>query len=363
MAKTKQNLKLNPDTWNLEHANDPQAAVEDDLELEDFLEETENEDMIENETAEAQFPKEGKVTLTCSPEDAGMRLDKYICKVLDLSRTRTAELIEGKRVELEGKALKASRKMQAGDQLVVDLPPAQSLDVLPEDMDLDIVYEDSDIIVINKPKGMVVHPAPGHLQHTLVNGLLYHCKDLSGINGVMRPGIVHRIDKDTSGLLVVAKNDLAHESLAAQLADKSCRRLYKAIVHHPFSHTIGTIDAPIGRDEKDRQKMAVTAKNSKPAVTHFTVLENFRDYAYVECSLETGRTHQIRVHMNYIGHPVAGDPKYGPRKTIEANGQLLHAAQLELVHPRTHEKMVFTAPLEPRFKEVLEELQKEKELA
>lgn len=300
-----------------------------------------------------------QITLTCSKEDAGMRLDKYICKVLDLSRTRTATLLEEDRVKLSDRSVKASRKMQEGDILEIHMPPAQSLEVLPEKMDLDIVYEDEDIIVINKPKGMVVHPAPGHMEHTLVNGLLYHCKDLSGINGVKRPGIVHRIDKDTSGLLVVAKNDMAHESLAAQLQDKSLRRIYRAIVHHPFSHTIGTVDAPIGRDEKDRQKMAVTAKNSKPAVTHFTVLENFKDYAYIECSLETGRTHQIRVHMAYIQHPVAGDPKYGPRKTIEAGGQLLHAMQLELIHPRTKEKMHFEAPLDPTFAKVLAELEKE----
>lgn len=312
------------------------------------------------ETGSELIPAEGgTVTLTCSPEDAKTRLDKYVCSKLDLSRARVAELLDQSRITCQGKPVKGSKKMQAGDVLTIDFPPAQSLDVLPEKMDLDIVYEDSDIIVINKPKGMVVHPAPGHLQHTLVNGLLYHCKDLSGINGVMRPGIVHRIDKDTSGLIVVAKNDLAHEALAKQMADKTAHRLYKAIVHHPFSHTVGTIDAPIGRDEKDRQKMAVTAKNSKPAKTHFTVLENFQDYAYIECALDTGRTHQIRVHMAYIGHPVAGDPKYGPRKTIEAGGQLLHAFQLELNHPRTGEKMVFNAPLEPTFAKILAQLEKD----
>jgi 23S rRNA pseudouridine1911/1915/1917 synthase len=240
----------------------------------------------------------------------------------------------------------------------VDLPPAENYDVLPEEMDLDIVYEDNDILVVNKPKGMVVHPAPGHVSGTLVNGLMAHCKDLSGINGVMRPGIVHRIDKDTSGLLVVAKNDAAHESLSRQLADKTCRREYLAIVHHPFSHTIGTVNAPIGRDPKDRQKMAVTAKNSKEAVTHFEVLENFKDFSYLRLRLETGRTHQIRVHMAYIEHPVAGDPKYGPRKTIDANGQLLHAYKLELIHPVTGEKMEFEAPLDPVFENVLEELRK-----
>lgn len=289
------------------------------------------------------------------------RLDKALCALLDISRKRAADLIDQERITINGKLPKASAKLQEGDILVIDMPPAESMEVLPEEMDLEVVYEDGDIIVINKPKGMVVHPAPGHYSHTLVNGLLAHCKDLSGINGVMRPGIVHRIDKDTSGLIVAAKNDLAHESLAKQMAEKTAKRTYLAIVHHPFSHTIGTINAPIGRDEKDRQKMGVTAKNSKPAITHFTVLENFKDYAYIECKLETGRTHQIRVHMAYIKHPIAGDPKYGPRKTLEANGQLLHAYKLELIHPRTGEKMEFEAPLEPTFARILEELRQGEE--
>ena len=296
-------------------------------------------------------------------ELTGSRLDKAICARLDLSRKRVADLLEEARVKVDGKQAKASQKLRSGMQVEVDLPPVKSLEILPEEMYLDIVYEDDDVIVVNKPKGMVVHPAPGHPDHTLVNGLLAHCDSLSGINGVARLGIVHRIDKDTSGLIVAAKNDKAHQALAEQLADKTCSRTYRAIVHHPFSHTIGTINAPIGRDEKDRQKMGVTAKNSKPAVTHFTVLENFKDFAYLECRLETGRTHQIRVHMNYIGHPIAGDPKYGPRKTIEAHGQLLHAIALEFNHPTTGERMHFEAPLDPEFARVLEELEKEKEQA
>ena len=308
-------------------------------------------------------PEDGEKILTFSIDSsiAKTRLDKALCSLLDISRKRAADLIDQERVTINGKLPKASAKLQEGDTLVVDMPPVESMEVLPEKMDLDIVYEDGDIIVINKPKGMVVHPAPGHYSHTLVNGLLAHCQDLSGINGVMRPGIVHRIDKDTSGLIVAAKNDLAHESLAKQMAEKTAKRTYLAIVHHPFSHTIGTINAPIGRDEKDRQKMGVTAKNSKPAVTHFTVLENFKDYAYIECKLETGRTHQIRVHMAYIKHPIAGDPKYGPRKTLEANGQLLHAYKLELLHPRTGEKMEFEAPLDPTFANILEELRQGEE--
>lgn len=310
----------------------------------------------ESEELEEQEDEEKILTFSIDSANAKTRLDKALCDLLDISRKRAADLIDQERVMVNGKLPKASTKLQEGDTLVVDMPPAESMEVLPEEMDLDIVYEDSDIIVINKPKGLVVHPAPGHYSHTLVNGLLAHCHDLSGINGVMRPGIVHRIDKDTSGLIVAAKNDLAHESLAKQMAEKTAKRTYLAIVHHPFSHTIGTINAPIGRDEKDRQKMGVTAKNSKPAITHFTVLENFKDFAYIECKLETGRTHQIRVHMAYIKHPVAGDPKYGPRKTLEANGQLLHAYKLELIHPRTGEKMEFEAPLDPTFATILQDL-------
>lgn len=295
-----------------------------------------------------------------SSGEAKTRLDKYLCQAFDLSRTRAARLLEEERVLVNGKKPKASLKVTEGDVVEVDLPEPESLEVMPEKMDLDIVYEDEDVIVINKPKGLVVHPAPGHASGTLVNGLLYHCKDLSGINGVRRPGIVHRIDKDTSGLLVVAKNDRAHESLAAQLADKECRREYKALVHHPFSHTIGTVNAPIGRDEKDRQKMAVTKHNSKEAVTHFEVEENFRDYALLNVRLETGRTHQIRVHMAYIGHPIVGDPKYGYAKTMQTGGQLLHAWALEFTHPSTGERLRFEVPLEPVFQQVLDELRKEK---
>lgn len=285
------------------------------------------------------------------------RADKAVSELLEVSRKRSRDLIDEGRVTIDGSTVKPSTALKAGTSLEIDLPQEKSLEVQPEAMDLDIVYEDADIIIINKPKGMVVHPAPGHMEHTLVNALLYHCKDLSGINGVMRPGIVHRIDKDTSGLIAIAKNDNAHQKLAAQLADKTMHREYRAIVHHPFPNPYGTIKAPIGRDEKDRQSMAVTAKNSKEAVTHFQVLENFQNYAYVQCRLETGRTHQIRVHMKYIGHPVAGDPKYGPRKTLAAHGQLLHAWALELVHPVTGEHMRFEAPLDPEFAAILHELE------
>jgi 23S rRNA pseudouridine1911/1915/1917 synthase len=223
-------------------------------------------------------------------------------------------------------------------------------------MDLDIYYEDQDVLVVNKPKGMVVHPAPGHLSGTLVNGLMAHCQDLSGINGVLRPGIVHRIDKDTSGLLMVAKNDMAHESLVAQLVEKSVTRRYKAIVHGSIPHDHGTINAPIGRDKVDRQSMTVTNVSSKDAVTHFHVIERFENFTFVECQLETGRTHQIRVHMKYIGYPLVGDPKYGPKKTLPINGQALHAGVLGFEHPRTKEYLEFEAPLPDEFEQVLDQI-------
>lgn len=292
-------------------------------------------------------------------EYVNQRLDKAIATMCEVSRKRGKDLIDQGFVLVNGKQEKASYSLCLNDILQIEQPELESTEVLPENIPLDIVYEDSDVIVINKPKGMVVHPAPGHYSGTLVNALLYHCKDLSGINGVIRPGIVHRIDKDTSGLLVVCKNDMAHNAISEQLIDKTCHRQYVCIVHHPFSHEYGTVHAPIGRSEKDRKKMEVTAKNSKDAITHFTVLKNFKDYAYVQCQLETGRTHQIRVHMQYIGHPIAGDPTYGYRKTIESHGQLLHANKLEFMHPRTHEKMSFEIDLEPEFAQILKQLEEE----
>lgn len=285
------------------------------------------------------------------------RLDKAVTLFLDVSRKRVKDLLDDNHIFVNGKSAKASYTTVLNDRITIEIPEDENTEVLPENIPLDIVYEDSDLIVINKPKGMVVHPAPGHYSGTLVNALLYHCKDLSGINGVNRPGIVHRIDKDTSGLLVVCKNDKAHKAISEQLANKTCHRQYVCIVHHPFSHEYGTIHAPIGRSEKDRKKMEVTSKNSKDAITHFTVLKNFREYAYVQCQLETGRTHQIRVHMQYIGHPIAGDPTYGYRKTLETNGQLLHANKLEFIHPTSNEKMTFEIGLEKEFEQVLKELE------
>lgn len=327
----------------------------------EIAEEAVIEQAIENDKDASLTPADdqgddGFVTIVVDQDKAKTRVDKLICEVLDLSRARAAALIDDGMVTVNGNVPKASSKVQIGDIVEAEIPEPENTDVLPEKMDLDIVYEDSDIIVINKPRGLVVHPAPGHYSGTLVNGLLYHCKDLSGINGVARPGIVHRIDKDTTGLLVVAKNDLAHESLASQIMNKTCKREYLAIVHEPFSHRTGTIHAPIGRDEKDRQKMAVTSKNSRDAITRFEVLENFDNFALVRCSLDTGRTHQIRVHMAYIHHPVAADPKYGRRNSLPASGQLLHACQLELTHPRTGEHMVFTAEPDAEFNQYLNEL-------
>lgn len=300
------------------------------------------------------------VTITIEQEYAGERLDKALSTIHeDWSRTQIAGWIEEGLVMVNGKEVKAKYKVKEGDVVEIEVPEPEELEVIPENLDLDIVYEDEDVIVVNKPKGMVVHPAPGHMTGTLVNGLMYHCKDLSGINGVLRPGIVHRIDKDTSGLLMVAKNDMAHNGLVEQLVNKTVTRKYTALVHGHIPHNKGTIDAPIGRDPKDRQKQAVV-DNGKEAITHFQVLERFGGkYTLVECKLETGRTHQIRVHMKYIGYPLVGDPKYGPKKTIDFGGQALHAGVLGFIHPRTKEYLEFEVPLPEDFMNLLEKLRKE----
>ena len=298
-----------------------------------------------------------EVSFTVIEDDAKMRLDKYITMYAEeVSRSRIQSLIEEGMVMVNGAIGKANYKVKVNDEIVLQMEDDKELDVEAEDIPLDIRYEDEDVIVINKPKGMAVHPANGNQHGTLVNALLYHVKDLSGINGVLRPGIVHRIDKDTTGLLIVAKNDMAHASLSKQLQTKSVNRLYYALVHGVIPHDFGTIDAPIGRDIKDRQKMTVTSTNSKDARTHFKVMERFQDYTLVECRLETGRTHQIRVHMQYIGYPVVGDEKYSFRKTMKTNGQLLHAHQLTFLHPRTNEQITVEAPLPEQFQEILEEL-------
>ncbi|UII57342.1 RluA family pseudouridine synthase [Cytobacillus spongiae] len=289
-------------------------------------------------------------------EQKGQRIDKVLSLVnQDWSRTQVQQWIKEEHVLVNGEKVKTNYKCQLNDKIEINIPEPEELDVIPEEMDLEIFYEDQDVLVVYKPKGMVVHPAPGHLTGTLVNGLMAHCKDLSGINGVLRPGIVHRIDKDTSGLLMVAKNDMAHESLVNQLVAKTVTRKYRAIVHGIIQHDHGTIDAPIGRDQKDRQSMAVV-DNGKNAVTHFQVLEKFNHYSYIECQLETGRTHQIRVHMKYIGYPLVGDPKYGPKKTLDIGGQALHAGVLGFEHPRTGEYIEFEAPLPAEFADLLTSL-------
>ncbi len=285
------------------------------------------------------------------------RLDKACSEIFsDYSRSQIKQLLDGGNITVNGKTEKAKYKVKSGDVIRLEEPETKTLELRPENIPLDIVYEDDDVIVINKPQGMVVHPAPGHDEHTLVNALLYHCP-LSTINGTFRPGIVHRIDKDTSGLLMVAKNDKAHRSLAKQLKDKTNIREYVALVHGRIAEDEGTINAPIGRSLKDRKKQAVV-KDGRNAVTHFEVLKRYRDYTLVKCILETGRTHQIRVHMKHIGHPLVGDPLYGPKKTIKGNGQFLHAGKLGFVHPTTGKLLIFEAPLPKIFQECLEKLDK-----
>lgn len=287
--------------------------------------------------------------------NGGVRLDKALADLTSLSRTQANEEIKQGRVLVNGQSVKAKYAVKEGDRISHQVPEEVVLEYVAEPIDLEIVYQDQDVAVVNKPQGMVVHPSAGHTSGTLVNALLYHIKDLSGINGVLRPGIVHRIDKDTSGLLMIAKNDQAHQALAEELKAKKSLRHYLALVHGNLPNDRGVIEAPIGRSDKDRKKQAVTAKG-KPALTRFTVLERFGDYSLVELSLETGRTHQIRVHMAYIGHPVAGDPVYGPRKTLAGNGQFLHAKTLGFTHPRTGENMLFTVDVPEIFQETLASL-------
>lgn len=279
------------------------------------------------------------------------RLDAFLAQSLDISRNLAATLIENGNVLLNSKVPKKKMSVGVGDTLLVTMPDLEETEAKPQDIPLDIVYEDSSLLVVNKPKGMVVHPAPGNPDGTLVNALLHHCKgQLSGINGVIRPGIVHRIDKDTSGLLMVAKTDSAHKFLAEQIKEHSFTREYEAIVYGCFKELNGTINFPIGRDPKNRQKMAVVFVNSKPAVTHYEVLEQFEGFSYVRFRLETGRTHQIRVHSAYLGHPLAGDPLYGPKKVItELNGQCLNAGKIGFIHPDTKEYMEFSGKIPEYF--------------
>ncbi|UFU00962.1 RluA family pseudouridine synthase [Radiobacillus kanasensis] len=292
------------------------------------------------------------------PDEQGDRIDKVLAKWNeDASRSQVQTWIKDGLVAVNGEKVKNNYKCQQGDEITWEIPEAEPLELEAENIPLEIIYEDSDVLVVNKPKGMVVHPAAGHGTGTLVNALLYHCQDLSGINGVIRPGIVHRIDKDTSGLLMVAKNDKAHVSLVDQLKAKTVKRSYQAIVHGEIGHDFGTIDAPLGRDPGDRQKMAVV-DDGRHAVTHFEVIKRFKNFTHIKCVLETGRTHQIRVHMKYIGHPLAGDPKYGPRKTLDMDGQALHAEVLGFEHPSTKKWVEFQVDPPEDFDEQLDLLEK-----
>ncbi|MGL5296173.1 MAG: RluA family pseudouridine synthase [Culicoidibacterales bacterium] len=299
--------------------------------------------------------------ITVKQEQNGARVDKLVSDMIaEVSRSQVQQLVKDGHLLVNDQPVKTNYKLRTGDVIIFEIPAPVPLEVKPVQMDLDIYYEDADVIVVNKPTGMVVHPAAGHQDDTLVNGLVAQVTDLSGINGVMRPGIVHRIDKDTSGLLMVAKNDQAHEGLVKQLQNKSVTRRYIALVHGVINHQRGKIDAPIGRDVTDRLKMTTTHINSKEAVTHFQVIERYKNYTLVECRLETGRTHQIRVHMNYIGFPLVGDPLYGPQKTItRKHGQFLHAQTLGFMHPRTDEYIEFSAPLPTYFTEVIESLRQQ----
>lgn len=290
-----------------------------------------------------------------------LRIDKYLSTVLDdLSRSYLQKLIADGRVNVAGKAVKANFKVKKGQPIEIYLPEPKETEIVPENIPIDIIYEDSDIIVINKHKGLVVHPAPGHESGTLVNALLYHCKNqLSGINGVLRPGIVHRIDRDTTGVIVACKNDNAHKFIAEQLKVHSITRRYQAIVYNSFKEDSGRVEASIGRHPKDRKKMAVNVKNGKYAATNYHVIENLGNFAYIECELETGRTHQIRVHMASINHPIVGDTVYGPDKDpFKLEGQALHAGVLGFIHPTTKEYVEFTAPLPAYFTELLMKLRR-----
>lgn len=303
-------------------------------------------------------------TFTPDDEQKNVRIDKFLSEQLpDQSRSYLQKLLKEGNVTVNEKPVKANYKVQLSDTVRLELPEPENLDILPEDIPLDILYEDEDVLIINKPKGMVVHPSVGHYTHTVVNAVMFHCKDhLSGINGVMRPGIVHRIDMDTTGAIVICKNDMSHQSLADQLKEHSITRKYRALVHGNLKEDEGMVEGPIGRHPTDRKKMAINHKNGKPAVTHYKVLERFGSYTFIECQLETGRTHQIRVHMASIGHPLLGDELYGNPKNLAMKGlqgQTLHAMIIGFVHPSTHEYMEFEAPLPEYFQNLLLKLSKQ----
>lgn len=305
---------------------------------------------------------ENVLSWTIEAEKAGERIDRFLqAENPDMSRAKIQKLIQDGFVTVNHSVVKSNYKLRIRDVVAFTIPEPTEVNIEAEDIPLNILYEDSDMIIINKARGMVVHPAPGNYTGTLVNALLYHCDDLSGINGELRPGIVHRLDKDTSGVMVAAKNDISHQSLALQIGEKTATRTYLTIVHGNMREDTGTVNAPIGRHPTDRKQMAVVEKNSKSAVTHFRVLERFGQYTFLECRLETGRTHQIRVHMAYIGHPVVADPKYSRSKVPFAIvGQALHSAELRLKHPTSGEEMVFTAPMPIDMEKILHKLRSQK---
>lgn len=292
--------------------------------------------------------------LEITENQAGERIDRFLADSQDLTRSFLQKILKEGEVIVNGKSVKANYKLRKGDRIEFEIPEAVEPDIVAEDIPLSILYEDADVLVVDKPKGMVVHPAAGHYSRTLVNAVMYHCKgELSGINGVLRPGIVHRIDRDTTGSIIICKNDMAHNEIARQLKEHSINRRYRAIVTGVLKDEEGTIEGAIGRDKKDRKKMAITA-DGKPAVTHYRVLQRFKHYTYVECVLETGRTHQIRVHMASIGHPLLGDEVYGRRSDeYKCEGQCLHAMTLGFHHPRTGEYIEVNAPLPPYFEHLL----------
>lgn len=302
----------------------------------------------------------GPILLRASEESKNQRLDAFLASSLDgLTRSQATRLIESGEVAVNGRAVSKSYKLAGGEGIAVTLPEPEPVEAVPQDIPLDVVYEDADVIVVNKPSGMVVHPAPGHPDGTLVNALLYHCAGtLSGIGGALRPGIVHRIDRDTSGLIIAAKNDAAHQYLSAQLADHTLARTYECIVVGALREDRGTVDAPIARHPTDRKRMAVVA-GGREAVTHWEVIARYPGYTHVRCRLETGRTHQIRVHMAYIGHPILGDTVYGAKKEVPGlTGQCLHAVGLRFLHPRTHEVMELSCPLPEEFTRMLQKIRK-----
>ncbi len=303
----------------------------------------------------------GRTSLTAASEDRGVRLDSFLAgRVPELTRSAAARLIETGRVTVAGRTAAKSCRLEGGELVEAELPDPEPTQALPQDIPLDVVYEDEDVIVVNKPAGLVVHPAPGHPDGTLVNALLHHCgSSLSGIGGELRPGIVHRIDRDTSGLIIAAKNDAAHQALSAQLQDHTLARTYEAVVVGNLREDRGTVDAPIGRHHTDRKKMAVTDRGGRAAVTHWEVLERFQGFTHVRCRLETGRTHQIRVHMAHLGHPICGDTVYGARKPVPGlTGQCLHAVGLRFIHPGTGEAVELSCPLSDAFTALLEKLRK-----